>query len=65
MPAVKCSATFFCFFILSALGPENIFPKKLGDAETPFVPITCHVIMGNKGYITCYIIGMLHLIWHT
>jgi hypothetical protein len=49
------------FFILSALGPKNIFPKKLGDAEIPFSPIsTCHVIMGNKDYI----IGMLHLIWH-
>jgi hypothetical protein len=42
----------------------NIFPKKWGDVETPFVPITCHVIMGNKGSIACYIIGMLHLIWH-
>jgi hypothetical protein len=46
MPAIQCSATFKKK-ILSALGPKNIVPKKLGGAETPFVPITCHVIMGK------------------
>jgi hypothetical protein len=61
MLAVQCSAIFF--FLLSPLGPKKNFPKKLGGAKTPFVPITWHVIMGNKDSIECYIIGMLHLIW--
>jgi hypothetical protein len=63
MPAVQCSATFF--FYLVCPWPKKHFPQKIGwCAEIPFVPITCHVIMGNKDYIACYIIGMLHLIWH-
>jgi hypothetical protein len=38
----------YCHILFYPICPLPIFPKKLGDAVTPFVPVRCHV-MHTKG----------------